>query len=209
MAPPRTTSTWLGVYGGFGNGPFALRAGVAYAWDQIPVNRDVEFPGVSEQLSSNANGSTLTGYIEGAWRIQTTAGEFEPYLNLAHTRLSTDGTTEVGGDAALQVNSERENVEFSTLGARGSWDLGGTQLHGGLGWQHAFGDTTPQRTMQFVDGGDAFTIYGVPVAQNAAVVNLGADWKLSPNVKLDASYNGQWASSAKDQAAKLSLSVSF
>jgi len=28
-------------------------------------------------------------------------------------------------------------------------------------------------------------------------------------VKLDASYNGQWASSAKDQAAKLSVSVAF
>jgi hypothetical protein len=28
-------------------------------------------------------------------------------------------------------------------------------------------------------------------------------------VKLDASYNGQWANSAKDQAAKLSLDVSF
>ena len=94
-------------------------------------------------------------------------------------------------------------------GTRGSWQFGGTQLHGGLGWQHAFGDTTPQRTLQFVSGGDAFTVYGVPVAQNAAVVDLGAAWKLSPNVKLDASYNGQWASSAKDQAAKLSLDVTF
>jgi len=205
----RATSDWLGVYGGFGNGPFALRTGLAYAWDRIPVNRQVEFPGVSERLSSNAIGNTLTGFIEGAWKIHTSAGEFEPYLNLAHVRLSTDSTTEVGGDAALHVTSERENVSFSTLGARRSWQLGGTQLHAGLGWQHAFGDTTPQRTLQFVSGGDAFTIYGVPVAKNAAVVNLGANWKLAPNMKLDASYNGQWASSAKDQAAKLSLDISF
>jgi len=41
------------------------------------------------------------------------------------------------------------------------------------------------------------------------VVNFGADWKLSPKVKLEASYDGQWASSADDQAAKLSLSVAF
>lgn len=205
----RTTSDWLGVYGGFGNGPFALRAGVAYAWDRIPVNRDVEFSGVSERLSSNAIGNTLTGFIEGAWKIHTTSGDYEPYLNLAHVRLSTDATTEVGGDAALHAFGERENVSFSTLGARGSWQFGGTELHGGLGWQHAFGDTTPQRTMQFASSGDAFTIYGVPVAQNAAVVNFGANWKLTPNMKLDASYNGQWANSAKDQAAKLSLDVSF
>ncbi len=115
----------------------------------------------------------------------------------------------MGGDAALHAFSERENVSFSTLGARGSWQLGSTVLHGGLGWQHAFGDKTPQRTLQFVSGGDAFTIYGVPVAKNAAVVNLGADWKLKPNLTLDASYNGQWANSAKDQAAKLSLDFSF
>jgi uncharacterized protein with beta-barrel porin domain len=205
----RNTSTWFGVYGGFGNGPFAFRTGLAYAWDRIPINRQVEFPGVSERLSSDAIGTTLTGFIEGAWRIRTTAGDFEPYLNLAHIRLGSDDTTEVGGDAALHVNDERENVSFSTLGARAAWQFGATQLHGGLGWQHAFGDRTPQRTEQFVSGGDAFTIYGVPVARNAAVVDFGANWKLAPNVKLDASYNGQWASSAKDQAAKLSLDVSF
>jgi outer membrane autotransporter protein len=60
-----------------------------------------------------------------------------------------------------------------------------------------------------VSGSNAFTIYGVPVAKNAAVVNLGVAWKLKPNLKLDASYNGQWASDAKDQAAKLSLDLSF
>jgi len=205
----RSTSDWLGVYGGFDSGAFALRTGLAYAWDRIPVNRDVEFPGVSQRLSSNAIGNTLTGFIEGAWRIQTTAGEYEPYLNLAHVRLNTDATTEVGGSAALHVHNERENVEFSTLGARGSWQLGNAQLHGGLGWQHAYGDTTPQRTLEFVSGSNAFTIYGVPVAKNAAVVDVGVAWKLKPNLKLDASYNGQWASDAKDQAAKLSLDLSF
>ncbi|TAM94197.1 MAG: autotransporter domain-containing protein, partial [Rhodanobacteraceae bacterium] len=190
-------------------GPFALRGGVAYAWDRIPANRQVAFSRVSEHLSSDAAGNTLTGYIEGAWKIRTSAGDFEPYLNLAHVRLSTDASSEAGGDAALRVNSERENVSFSTLGARGAWQFGNTELHGGLGWQHAFGDTTPQRTLQFMAGGGAFTVYGVPVAKNAAAVNLGAGWQLSRNVKLDASYNGQLASSVEDQAAKLSLSVAF
>jgi outer membrane autotransporter protein len=173
------------------------------------VDRDAEFSGMSEHLTSDATGNTLTGFVEGAWKIQAGAGEYEPYLNFAHVRLNTHGTTEAGGDAALRAFSENENVSFSTLGARGSWQFGETTLHGGLGWRHAFGDTTPQRTLQFLAGGDAFTVYGVPVAQNAAVVNLGADWKLSSNVKLDASYNGQWGSSAKDQAAKLSLDISF
>lgn len=205
----RLTSDWLGAYGGFGNGPLEFRGGLAYSWDAIPVNRDTEFSGVNERLSSNATGDTLTGYIEGAWKIRTRAGEFEPYLNLAHVRLSTSATTEASGDAALHVNSERENVAFDTLGARGAWQFGNAELHGGLGWQHAFGDATPERTMRFVAGGDAFTVYGVPVAQNAAVVNLGANWRLAPNVKLDVSYNGRWANRARDQAVRLSLDVSF
>lgn len=205
----RLTSDWLGAYGGFVNGSLAFRGGLAYSWDAIPVNRDTEFSGVSERLSSNATGDTLTGYFEGALKIRIRTGEFEPYLDLAYVRLGTSATTEAGGDAALHVDSERENVEFGTLGARGSWRFGNAQLHGGLGWQHAFGDATPERTMRFVAGGDAFTVYGVPVAQNAAVVNMGANWRLAPNVKLDASYNGRWASRAKDQAVRLSLDVSF
>lgn len=73
------TQTWLGAYGGFEQGAFAFRAGVAYAWNQIPAYRDVTIADYGTQhVSSNAIGSTVTGFIEGGWNVQTSFGKITP-----------------------------------------------------------------------------------------------------------------------------------
>jgi outer membrane autotransporter protein len=205
----RETSTWLGAFGGFDVNAFAVRGGIAYAWDQIPGNREVGFPGYSDRLSGEATGSTFTGFVEGAWTFKFSRGSVSPFLNLAHTQVKTDASTEVGGAAALQVTQGTANVSFSTLGARGSLNLADHfNLHGELGWQHAYGDTTPERDLDFVAGGPLFTVYGVPVAKNAGLGRIGLGWHQG-NVAVDADYEGLAGNGVKDQAAKLSVSVAF
>ncbi|HEX7324397.1 MAG TPA: autotransporter-associated beta strand repeat-containing protein [Rhodanobacteraceae bacterium] len=205
----RDTSTWLGAFGGFNVHAFSLRGGVAYAWDQVPTNRQIAFPGYADRLSDNATGSTLTGFVEGAWTFHFTRGTVSPFLNLAHTRLVTGASTEQGGAAALRVYASGENVSFGTLGARGQIDFAQhLNLHGELGWQHAFGDTTPAQRLGFVAGGPAFTEYGVPIAKNAGLGRIGIGWR-NGNVAIDANYEGLAGSGVKDQAAKLSVSVRF
>ncbi|MGH8147693.1 MAG: autotransporter outer membrane beta-barrel domain-containing protein, partial [Rhodanobacteraceae bacterium] len=205
----RTTAQWLGVYGGFTQGPFAFRAGAAYAWEQIPAYREVNFPGLSERLSSNAIGDTVTGYVEGAWRIQTAVGEIAPYLNIANVQVHTGRATEVGGTAALHMTSQGMDTSLSTLGVRGHWQLAQRlSLHADLGWQHAFGDTLPERTQWFARG-DAFTVYGVPLANNAGLGRLGLSWQAAPNITVAADYEGLWGGGVQDQAAKASLQVKF
>ena len=39
------------------------------------------------------------------------------------------------------------------------------QVHGTLGWRHAYGDVNPASTLSFVQGGGSFTANGVPVAR--------------------------------------------
>jgi outer membrane autotransporter protein len=205
----RETSTWLGAFAGYDAGAFGLRGGVAYAWDRIPTNREVNFPGYTDRLSGNASGDTLTGFIEGAWTFKFGQSEITPFLNVAHTKVETDASTEAGGAAALHAFDSTAHVSFSTLGARGSIDFAhNLNLHGELGWQHAFGDTTPEASLQFVAGGPAFTEYGVPVAKNAGLGRIGLGWHQG-NIAVDADYEGLAGNGVKDQAAKVSVSIAF
>ncbi|HEX7349356.1 MAG TPA: autotransporter-associated beta strand repeat-containing protein [Rhodanobacteraceae bacterium] len=205
----RQTSTWLGGFAGYDAGAFGLRSGIAYAWDQIPTNREVNFPGFSDRLSGNATGDTLTGFVEGAWTFHFNQASVTPFLNVAHTKVETDASTEAGGPAALHAFDATTNVSFTTLGARGEVSLAHhLNLHGELGWQHAFGDTTPEADLQFVAGGPAFTEYGVPVAKNAGLGRIGIGWHQG-NVAVSADYEGLAGNGVKDQAAKVSVSVTF
>jgi len=49
---------------------------------------------------------------------------------------------------------------------------------GTVGWRHAFGDATPLSTFAFA-GGDAFPIAGVPIAEDAVLIEGGIDIDLA------------------------------
>lgn len=62
---------------------------------------------------------------------------------------------------------------------RGEFDLGlksmqSSTLRGLLGWGHGYGDTTLHTRHNF-RGGQPFTIWGAPLARNAALVEMGLD----------------------------------
>lgn len=78
-----------------------------------------------------------------------------------------------------------------------------------LGWRHAFGDTTPLAALRFAGGGSPFGIGGVPVARNAAVIEAGLDYAISPNATLGISYGGQFGSGIADHSAKANFNVKF
>jgi outer membrane autotransporter protein len=205
----KLTSQWLGTFGGFDVNGFALRGGIAYAWDNVSGNREVNFPGYADRLSGNASGHALTGFVEGAWTLKFAHGNVAPFVNLARTRVATGAATEVGGAAALNVSEGSANVSFSTVGARAAWQIAShLDLHGELDWQHAFGDTMPERTLQFVAGGPTFTERGAPVAKNAGLGKIGLGWHAG-RTSIDADYEGLSGGGVKDEAAKLSISVVF
>ena len=63
--------------------------------------------------------------------------------------------------------------------------------------------------MTFAAGSSAFTVAGVPIAQNALVVDAGFDVKLTPSAVLGFSYGGQFGSGVTDQSVKANLAVNF
>jgi hypothetical protein len=78
----------------------------------------------------------------------------EPYAGLAWVHLDTRSFTETGGVSALAGTGNKDDVGYSTLGARAaSYYLlqNGMALipRASVAWQHAFGAVTPTAALAF------------------------------------------------------------
>ena len=78
-----------------------------------------------------------------------------------------------------------------------------------VGWQHAFGDTDPQATMRFADGATPFTVYGVPIAEDALLLEAGLSYGLSAAATLSLAYTGQIAAEATQNAFTAQFFLKF
>jgi outer membrane autotransporter protein len=208
-----STDYHLGVYAGGQWDALALRTGAAYTWHDISANRSVAFPGFADSLKAKYHAGTAQVFGEVGYGVQAGAVKLEPFANLAYVNLSTGGFTEQGGAAALSSKSSSTGTAFSTLGLHASTNVdfgGGVQAtaKGTLGWRHAFGNTTPTSQMA-LSGGNAFTVAGVPVAKNAAVLDAGLDFKVGKNTTLGVSYNGQFGSGVRDNGVRANLQMKF
>ena len=208
----------LGAYTGtkwtLDNGhALAFRSGLAYTWHDIDMNRSVAFPGFADNLTGDYDAGSFQLFGELGYKVHYGKALFEPYAGLAYVRLKTDGFNEKGQTAAaLSVQSGTTDTGFSTLGLRASTEfaLGSitATARTDLGWRHAYGDITPVSTASFI-GSDAFTVYGLPIAEDAALIEAGLDFRLTEDATLGISYNGQFASGAKQNGFNAKLSVSF
>lgn len=208
----------LGAYAGtewnFESGhALAFRSGLAYTWHSIEMGRSVALPGFADQLTADYDAGSFQVFGELGYKLHYGKALFEPYANLAYMQLKTDGFDEKGlTAAALSVDSDTTETSFSTFGLRASTDfvLGAVAATArtDLGWRHAYGDITPVSTARFV-GSDAFTVSGLPIAEDAAVIDAGLDFKLTKDATLGISYNGQFASGARQNGLNAKLSVSF
>jgi len=202
----------LGLYGGTAWGALALRTGLAYTLADLSTQRLVAIPWLDDSLSAAYGAQTLQAFGELAYAIETDGARLEPFVNLAHVNLTTDGYTEEGGPAALTVAGSSTGITFATLGARAelAFELGSIDatLLGMLGWRHAFGDLTPTVTQAFA-AGDAFTIAGAPIASDSVVIEAGLDLALNDTATVALSYLGQISSETENHGAKATLAVSF
>ncbi len=202
----------LGAYGGGQWGKLGLRGGLAYSWHDITTRRSVSMSGMSERLEADYDGRTAQVYADLSYRIDTPAAAIEPFANAAYVNLKTDGYRESGGAAALRGKSQTNETTYTTLGARASTDfeLGGAQAaaRGSLGWRHAFGDVKPVAVQAF-SAGESFTVAGVPIAKNSAVVEAGLEVRINRRASFGLSYQGQLAGSAQDHGVRAGLNIRF
>lgn len=205
----KTDSYHLGIYGGTQWGATALRLGASHSWNKTDTSRSAAFAGFADTLTGKYDSTTTQVFGEVGHRLELGSATLEPFAGLAHVTLKSDAFVERGGLAALYGYGGSTDATFSTLGVRASMQASeSTKLRGMLGWRHAFGDTAPTSTLAF-GGSLPFTIAGVPLARNVAVLEAGVETQLRPNLTLSASYSGQFGGGLRDHGFKANLNWTF
>lgn len=198
---------YLGGYLGGMVGSFALRGGGLWAWNSIDTSRAVVFPGFFERQSASYDADTGQIFGEVAYPTQMGSIALEPFAGLAFVSVDTDSFRERGGPlASLRGVDADQDVGYTTLGLRAATTMqwGGTQVtpHIAAAWQHAFDDVTPSAGLAFASTGNAFTVDGVPLAEDSALLDAGLDFALGENASAGVSYSGQFGDGVTDNAVK-------
>lgn len=200
----------------YAGGTFAavnVRLGASYSWNEVDTTRNVALPGFYEQVKADYSAGTtqLFGELSHDFVVSPST-TIEPFAGLAYVHLSTDGFSETGGSAALDVDGSNQSVTYGTLGVRADHKVVvggvGVTLQGAAAWQHAWGDVTPVSTLAFA-GGDAFQVTGAPIAEDALLLKAGFDVDVTAGAKFGLFYAGQLASDAADNSVQGRFSVAF
>jgi outer membrane autotransporter protein len=204
----------VAAYAGTSRGPLSFRSGAAFAWSEVGTSRSILFPGFVDSVTAHYSASTSQVFGEVGYGFAVGKLAIEPFAGLAYVHLDTGGFSEAGGAAALAGSHTTEDTGYSSLGVRlaESFALAnGTAFVPRVSayWQHAYGNTIPTASLSFLSTGSAFSVAGVPLARDAAVVEAGFDWQLKPNAKIGVSYFGELAGHATDHAVKGRFSLNF
>lgn len=205
------------LFGGrnFDAGPGHIRfmAGAAYTWHDIDTKRNVAAGSLNQRLESSYHASSTQVFTELGYNVPVgTAYTVEPYAGLAWNQVRSRGFQESGGSAALRGKGSTDDVTSTTLGLRGGWQFGDDRAPGrltaSLGWRHAMGDVKPSQQLAF-EGGSTFTVTGVPIAKNAAVLGLGAEMLVARNTTVSVAYDAQFGGGNRQQAGLLRVAKRF
>lgn len=205
------------VFGGknFEAGPGHVRfmVGAAYTWHEIDSKRNVAAGSLNQRLESSYNASSTQVFTELGYKLPLgDAYAVEPFAGVAWNQVRTRDFQETGGSAALRGEGSNDDVTSTTLGLRGAMLIGTDSAPGRLtatvGWRHAMGDVKPTQKLAF-EGGSTFTVSGVPIAQNAAVLGLGAEVAITRNTTAGVAYDAQFGGGNRQQSGMFKLMTRF
>ena len=205
----------IAAYGGAEVGAWNFRAGASYAMGSVDADRTVSFPGYSDDTSAGYDVSIGQAFGEVGYGIVAQGVAFEPFFGLATVHLDTDGFSESGGAAALTADGSSSDYGTATFGLRAaaSYLMGsGTVVSPRLSaaWQRAFGDLSTEASLAFAGAaGDRFTVSGVGLMQDTALIDAGLDVQVSPTAVLGISYFGQLAEDGSNNAIRANISWTF
>ncbi|MGG4606280.1 autotransporter domain-containing protein [Paenalcaligenes sp. Me131] len=188
-----------------------MLGGLAYTWHDIRTERTVS--SLDQKLKADYSAHTAQAFAEVGYALgQYDQMGIEPFVGMSVSEQRIRGFSEKGGFAALEGKSSNHTLASSTLGVRlhnnfqmGEYD---GRLRATLGWRHAIGSVTSDRTMAF-EGGQNFTVAGVPLARDTALIELGAEVSLSRYSSVGIGYKGELGNGQRDHSAQVQVRVAF
>jgi len=200
----------LVFYGSSLLGRLDLGYGLASTWHRIDTHRAFAVGAVPQRLNGNADARADQLFVDAGYRFGDDARRYaEPYVALAHVRLHGDAVHEHGDVTALDVASDTEQATFGTLGLRWAAQTDVVRWYGTLGWRHVFGFDRPSVQARFAGEGAAFAVQGLPMARDAAQVELGASFTIGKRAHMSFGYDGLVAGDAASHGARAQLVVDF
>jgi len=195
------------LYGGWQDGPWALRGGGAFTWNNLDTSRQVTAVNLGGAQDGSYADKTWQAFVEGARSFAFGPGAaLEPFANVAYVHVG--GDVGESGLAAMSGSTSFDTT-YTTLGVHGSYVLpAGLSAQATLGWRYAF-DVTPLSNLAFQPGGSAFALAGTPIARNALVTELGLNYAIGPSATLGIAYSGQSAGGANENSGKATFTVRF
>ena len=192
---------------GRGNGSFRLRSGAVASFDSIDTSRVIAFPGFADSAKANLNGYTGQAFGEVGYGMSFGQIALEPFAGVADVRVHDAAFAENGGIAALSGSaSNREHRLFLARRARRhAMDASRrhraqsprrTDMAARLRRRH------PTAALAFQSSGSAFSVGGVPIATDSALVEGGVDWRITAQIKFGVEYQGELAQHAQVHTAK-------
>jgi fibronectin-binding autotransporter adhesin len=199
-------------YANWSNGTFDINLGGDYGWGSNQVNRQITV--LAETDSDHQSQRVGQVFGDAGYKITSDAAMVEPYADIAHVSATTGGFVETGGTSALSGVGKTDGETYSTLGMRASlanvmledWNL---TPRIDLGWQHSFDTLHPGQTVTFSATGQSFNVLGVPLAVDAATVQVGVGMAIAPNAFLSLSYDGSFSSRVQDNGIEGRLAWRF
>lgn len=202
----------LALYGGGRWGALGVRAGAGYSWQDISTRRDFGFAGFSDSLTADWKARTIQLFGDVGYAVEAGPVGIEPFATLAYVSVDADDLSEQGGAAALSGTPGSMETGFLTTGLRLSATVRveGAAVTAGatVAWRHAFGDTAAEASFAFA-GGDRFGVTGVPIDEDAAVLELGLGVAVDPGLAVGVSYTGQFGADTSDQGLRATARWQF
>ncbi|VVE86329.1 autotransporter-associated beta strand repeat-containing protein [Pandoraea bronchicola] len=204
----------IGAYVNRRFGRLGATIGGAYGWQQITSQRSVAIGPIAQTARASYDASVWQVFGEAAWRLDAGPASIEPFANVAYARVRTGAFDETGSVAALHADEQSQGITFSTAGLRGEMAFGTGSIASGrlrlsAGWRHAYGANTPDMRLAFSSTSAAFTVGGVPIARDAAVVSAGVDAFVGTAMTLGVSYSGQFGGQVSDNTIYGNLNWRF
>jgi fibronectin-binding autotransporter adhesin len=199
------------AYAGYSLDALDLKAGGTYDFGNLRIARTVANLNYSQGDSQTQTGAQA--FASGGWKFATDNAMLEPYLGIAAVFASSGAFAESGAISALSGTSRTESETYATLGMKAALD--GLTLDNAmpitpridLGWQHALNGFHPGQIVTFQNTGTSFTVLGVPLATDAAAVQLGLDLAIAPNVIFDIGYDGSFSSRVQNNAIRAAMDL--
>jgi len=203
-------STHLAAYASIGFGPVTLRAAGGYSWTKNETRRAVVFPGISNGLTADYDGTVVHGIADVGYALPFAGGTVEPFAAIEGYGVKSDAFTEAGGVAALTRGQRLERFAVSTLGTRLETPIvTDLSARARLGWRHTFGNRDATSLVRFASGSQAWTVRGTPYSKNAAAASVDLDWAPAPNMLITAGFNSIVGDVGDDQTGKITVTIGF